>query len=221
MKRVSFLLYLGVTALAVMLIYSGYVYWQRSATSDQVKLLTKTLADYQVKIQEKENAQIVQAINAKQTVNDLKKTTIKWSKVISEIRETVPNEGILPLAQILSYSGSSANDISLNMKTNAGRENPYLDVAAVIKSFSDSPLFKDSFVPSVSASTDKNGGTVLSFSMGAKYVPPTDEIKLKAPKVEPSSPKLEDSVSDVLSTSLEDKKNDESKPIDLVQPLSR
>lgn len=192
MKRVSFLLYLGVVALAIMVVYSIYVFWQKSASADKLDLLDKSVADYQAKVLEKENAQITQAINAKQTVNDLKSGTIKWSKVINEIRATIPSDGVEPVAQIISYSGSSSNEISLNMKTSAGREEPYLDVAAVIKSFNDAKLFSDVFVPSISSATDDTGKMVLSFTLSAKYVALKDE------------PKLQDSMSEVLNESLED-----------------
>ncbi len=175
MKRVSFLLYLGAAALVVMVLYSAYVFWQKSVRVDQVVVLENSMNDYQAKIAEKENAQIVQAINAKQTVKDLKKGTIEWSKAINNVRETVPQDGIEPIVQILSYSGSTASDLALNMKTVEGSENPYLDVAAVIKSFSDSPLFADAFVPSISAGADKSGSTILSFTLSAKYMAPKDD----------------------------------------------
>lgn len=193
MKRVSFLLYLGAAALLVVVIYSGYAFWQKSSMADKALVLDKSIVEYQAKVTEKENAQITQAINAKQTVNDLKKGTIEWSKVINRIRATVPKDGVVPVAEILSYSGSSSNEISLNMKTYSKSENPYLDVAAVIKSFSDSKVFEDTFVPSISSGEDASGRDVLSFMLSAKYVAPSDE------------PDLTDSLSTVLENGLEDK----------------
>lgn len=201
MKRVSFLLYLGAAALLIVVIYSAYAFWQKSSVADQSLVLDKSIVEYQSKVTEKENAQITQAINAKQTVNDLKKGTIEWSKVISKIRATVPKDGTAPIIEILSYSGSSSNEISLNMKTFSKSENPYLDVAAVIKSFSDSKVFEDAFVPSISSGEDQSGRNVLSFMLSAKYVAPSDE------------PDLENSLSNVLENGLEDKAVDEIKPV--------
>jgi len=200
MKRTSFLLYLGVAALAIVVIYTIYAFWQRSSTSDQLTVLDKSIAEYQAKVTEKENAQITQAINAKQTVNDLKKGTIEWSKVINKIRATIPKSGSTPLAEVLSYSGSSSNDISLNMQTLSASDNPYLDVAAVIKSFSDEKLFADAFVPSISSGTNDAGKDILTFTLSAKYVAPTDQ------------PNLQDSLSNVLDKSL-DNKAETSAPI--------
>lgn len=201
MKRVSFLLYLGAAALLVTVIYSAYAFWQKSAATDKLLVLDKSIIDYQLKITEKENAQITQAISAKQTVNDLKKGTIEWSKVISQIRATIPKNGVSPVAEILSYSGSSSNELSLNMKTFSGSENPYLEVASVIKSFSNEKTFADVFVPSISSGTNESGKDILSFMLSAKYVPPSDE------------PDLQDSISTVLDKGLEDKTP--------VQPIAR
>ncbi|MCX6735242.1 MAG: hypothetical protein NTZ25_05045 [Candidatus Peregrinibacteria bacterium] len=213
MKRVSFLLYLGAAVLLVVVIYTGYAFWQRSSTADQVAVLDKSISEYQAKINEKENAQITQAINAKQTVNDLKKGTVEWSKVITYIRATVPKSGVSPIAEILSYSGSSSNEISLNMKTYSSSESPYLDVAAVIKSFTDSKMFVDVFVPSISSGADASGKDVLSFMLSAKYVPQTDE------------PNLNDTLSTVLDKGLEDKtvKTDEKPvaPVEAASPIAR
>lgn len=205
MKRVSFLLYLGAAALLVVVIYSTYAFWQKSVAAEQVAVLDKSITDYQAKVTEKESAQITQAINAKQTVNDLKKGTIEWSKVINQIRATVPKDGVSPVAEILSYSGSSSNELALNMKTFSKSENPYLDVAAVIKSFNDAKIFSGVFVPSISSGTDQSGKNILSFMLSAKYVPQTDE------------PNLQDSLSTVLDTSLEDKTVQPVAPI--VQPV--
>lgn len=208
MKRVSFLLYLGAAALLVVVIYSGYAFWQKSSTADQVAVLDKSIAEYQSKVTEKENAQITQAINAKQTVIDLKKGTVEWSKVINKIRATVPKDGVTSIAEIISYSGSSSNEISLNMKTYSKSENPYLDVAAVIKSFSDAKLFTDVFVPSISSGADQSGKNVLSFMLSAKYVPQSDE------------PNLDDSLSTVLDSSLEDTTVKTEEPVDVVAPIA-
>jgi hypothetical protein len=212
MKRISFLLYLGAAALLVVVIYSVYAFWQKSVAAEDVLVLDKSITEYQAKIVEKESAHITQAINAKQTVNDLKKGTIHWSKVINQIRATVPKDGVNPLVDILSYSGSSSNEISMNMKTFPGSETPYLDVAAAIKSFSDSPLFADSFVPAISSGADASGKDVLSFMMSAKYIPPKDEPEL------PKTTDLQDSLSTVLDKGLEDKT---VIPVVPVEPVAR
>ncbi len=206
MKRVSFLIYLGVASLFIVVVYSAYSFWQKASTADQVAVLDQSIIDYQSKVTEKENAQITQAINAKETVNDLKAGTIEWSKVINKIRATVPKNGVLPIAEILSYSGSSTNELSLNMKTNSRSENPYLDVAAVIKSFNDNQFFNDVFVPSISSGADSSGNDVLSFMLSAKYVQLSDE------------PDLSDSLSTVLDNGLEDKS---SPSTDSIVPIAR
>lgn len=192
MKKVSFLMFIGVAFMVISGLYTGYVVWGKTSAESEVKTLDNSIADYQVKVLEKEKAKITQAISAKQTVNDLKKNLIEWSKVINLIRVTLPKEKLEPIVKILSYSGSGGNDISLNMKTLVGRQNSYFDVADVIKSFNDSTFFADAFVPSISSGTDDKGNDVLSFVVSAKYVPATDE-------------QINAALSDILQNSLDTK----------------
>lgn len=177
MKRVSFLLMLGVAVMVILTGYSGYVYWQKSASESDSQVLTKSITDYKVKILEKESAK--KAISAKQTVNELKASLIKWSKVINKIRSTIPKDEGVPVVQILSYSGSSGRDISMNVKTIPDREAPYVDVADLIAVFVDSKSFTDVFVPSISSGTDEKGKEILSFLVNMKYVQLTEDEEIK------------------------------------------
>lgn len=178
--------------MVILIGYSGYVYWQKSASESGFQVLTKSITDYQVKILEKEKAK--KAISAKQTVDELKASLIKWSKVINKIRSTIPKDEGVPVVQILSYSGSSGRDISMNVKTVPDREAPYVDVADLIAVFVDSKSFTDVFVPSISSGTDEKGKEVLSFLVNMKYVQLTgdEEIKEALTEVSDELPKTED-----------------------------
>lgn len=179
MKRTSFLLLLGVAVTVIFAGYGGYVYWQKSASEADLQLLTRSITDYQAKVLEKESDQIIGAINARQTVSELKADLIEWSKVIKDIRGTIPRSGGVPLVQVLSYSGSSGSDIAMNVKTLPDREEPYFDVADLIASFVDSKNFTDVFVPSISAGTDEKGREVLTFLLSARYVQPKEDEELE------------------------------------------
>lgn len=201
MKRVSFLLFLGVIVMVFFAGYSGYVFWQKSANEGELQTLTASITDYKNKVLEKESAQITKAINAKQTVKELKANLIKWSKVINQIRSTIPKEDGVPFVQILSYSGSSGSDISMNVKTLPDREAPYFDVADLIADFTDSKSFADVFVPSISAGTDEKGKEILTFLVNMKYVRTTEDEE------------LEKALSEVLDESLKDESTDSANPI--------
>ncbi|MEK7086041.1 MAG: hypothetical protein AAB953_03440, partial [Patescibacteria group bacterium] len=146
MKKASFLLFLGITVLVLIGAYTGYVFWQKSTSTTELKKVEKSVTEYQNQVLQKESEQITKAIAAKQMTNSLKLTSIKWSDVIKKIRATIPKENGVPLVQVQSYSGAQDSAISMNVKTLPDREKPYFDVADLIKSFDESDLFADAFV---------------------------------------------------------------------------
>ena len=176
MKRFSVLMLIGVAALVFVGGYSAYVFWQKSAVEADLKLLDKSLTSASEQLLQNENQQILQAISAKQTVNNLKFDIVKWSEVIKKIRSTIPTRSALPLVEVLSYSGSSAKDISMSVKTLANSEKPYFDVADLIQAFTEEKSFVDVFVPSISSGTDEDGNEVLTFNLSMKYRS-DDELK--------------------------------------------
>ena len=196
MKKASFLLFLGIIVLVLIGAYTGYVFWQKSTSTTELKKVEKSVTEYQNQVLQKESEQITKAIAAKQMTNSLKLTSIKWSDVIKKIRATIPKENGVPLVQVQSYSGAQDSAISMNVKTLPDREKPYFDVADLIKSFDESDLFADAFVPSISSGTNDKGKEILTFLLSAKYAEKKADDELEA------------ALSDVLSESL-----DESVPV--------
>ncbi|OGJ42417.1 hypothetical protein A3B60_03180 [Candidatus Peregrinibacteria bacterium RIFCSPLOWO2_01_FULL_39_12] len=192
MKRLSALLLVGIFAALITAIYVGFVFWQKASSEADQKKLEKVLSDLNQEVLEFENKQVVQAVNAKQIVDALKSDMKKWSTIIKRIRATLPKADNKLLVEALSYSGSLDGGISMNFKTASGSENPYFDVASLIKSFDDSNYFTESFVPSISSGTDEEGWEILSFLMTTKYV----EAKKK------SEGDLEKAVGEILNESL-------------------
>lgn len=173
MKRTSTLLIVGIIALIITGSYTGYLFWKKSASEAELKKVEASLSDYKNEFLKYENKEVLEAINAQKTLANLKKDTIEWSKVIKKIRKTIPTEDGTPLVDILSYSGSSSNEISMNVKTFPKRDKPYFDAADLIKAFDNSEFFVDSFVPSISSGIDEEGNQILTFVFGTKYVEET------------------------------------------------
>lgn len=169
MKKLSLLLIVGIIVVVLIGAYTGYLFWQKSASNSELKRVEKSLTDLQNQVLQFENKKVVQAISAKKTVNSLKDEIVKWSKVIKKVRATVPKEDSVPLIDILSYSVSSGKAISMNAKTFPGSENPYLDVADLIKSFDDEGAFLETFVPSISAGLNDSGEEILTFIFSTAY----------------------------------------------------
>lgn len=182
MKRVSTLLILGIIALLVGAGYTGYLLWKKSSSQVELKRVEKTLSGYEEKVLQYENNRVVEAMNAKKTIDTLEESVIKWSEVIKKIQKTIPSEGNDLMVDVLSYSGSSGNDISMNVKTKPKSENPYFDTADLIKAFDDSSSFDEPFVPSIASGTDEGGSEILSFVLSIKYV--KEDILKNLPKEE-------------------------------------
>ena len=171
MKRISFLLLIGIFLLVGTGLYGGYLFWQKSSLDGELKTVEKSLKEYQAKVLENENQQVVKAVNAKKTLDLIKADMIQWSKVIKDVIDVVPkdDDGVATV-DILSYSGSSATDLSMNVKTLPDVEDPYGVVADFIKSFSESKVFADAFVPSISSGSDDKGRDILTFLFSSKIV---------------------------------------------------
>ncbi|MCK9186586.1 hypothetical protein M0P48_04060 [Candidatus Gracilibacteria bacterium] len=179
MKRLSTFLILGIFALVAFGGYNVYLSWQSSKLVGEVAQADALLADYGKQVLEYEHKQVLESINAKKTINELKKEgIIEWSNVIKKIRVTIPKVDGTPIVTVLSYSGSSNDEISMNVKTTETSENPYFDVADLIKAFNLSEYFTDAFVPSISNGVDEKGNQVLTFLISMKYLPNSGDVSL-------------------------------------------
>jgi len=170
MRKTSPLLIVGIVAVSLVLLYTGYLFWQKSSSASDVKKLDSEISSLMEKKTQYEHNQVLGAINAKEASESFKLESVKWSDVIKKIRSTIPTSKKEPIVDILSYSGTSGDAISMNVRTNPNSTAPYFDAADLIKAFDASDYFADAFVPSISATTDEQGREVLNFLFSIKYV---------------------------------------------------
>lgn len=163
MKKTSFLLIIGVITVLVVGSYSGYLYWKKSSLVIEQQKIDKAFVQAQNDLVQYDGKQIDSAISAKQSITAIKDSVVEWSSVIRQIRATVPKGKDGPLVNIVSYSGASGHEISMNVKTVAKSENAYLDIAKLINAFDNSEYFSNNFVSSISSGNDSNGYEILSF----------------------------------------------------------
>lgn len=170
MNKFSKMLGFGVAVFALLLVYAGYIFWQNTALGNE---LERTKTDFNAQstvLLEYENKKILEAVQAKEVLSDLSSGRVEWSKVITAIRKTLPKGENGDIVEVLSYSGSLGNEISMNVKTKVESDNAYLDVARLIAAFTRSANFTDPFVPSISSGVDQEGNDVLTFLLNATYV---------------------------------------------------
>lgn len=170
MKKTSSLLLVGILALILVLGYGAVVFFQNSAAESDLAQVTDELKDLEKTDLQYADQKVVEAINAKKTLEKIDTSSFRWSKVIRDIRKTLPKNDDLPLVDIISYSGSVNNELSMNVKTISASDTPYFDVADFIKAFDTSGMFKDTFVPSISKGIDKEGREILTFLVSTRYV---------------------------------------------------
>lgn len=108
---------------------------------------------------------------AKQVLDRIDGQRIYWSKVISDALLIMPKDAKTGAAksEFLSYSGSNERKLIMSMKTIAGSESPYLDVADVVSAFSKSSAFSDVFVPTISKNQNDQGQAVLTYVLNLTY----------------------------------------------------
>jgi len=180
MKRISFLLILGIFALLLVGGYTGYIFWQKGNVEKDLGRLEAQVNDLNEAKAQYEHKNLLEAIAAKEMVDSLDMDIIKWSEIITEIRKTLPKDSRdRSIVEITSYSGSGDNQISMNVKTMPESDEPYMDVAGLIETFDDSEKFKENFVPSISSGLDEDGNEVLSFLLSTIYFDPS-EILVKS-----------------------------------------
>lgn len=175
MKK-SFLFASGLLILIVLSLFTGYRYWLKGTLDVNLQIVKTSVASIEKEVMAFKNDQVTEAISAKKTLNQLELGSVQWSQVIKDVRKTVPkNSKGAASVSILSYSGSSGNEITMSVKTAADSKNPYADVSALISAFDDSTLFSDAFVPSISTGVDEKGVEILTFSFNCKYLGVQDE----------------------------------------------
>jgi len=180
MKRTSksLLFFLGIFLIVFVLVFSGYKYWQKSNLEVELNTVESQLSTAKNKLLTYQDAMVRNAINAKKTIDSLE--LIKWSVVIDSILEVLPAE---ELVNIVSYSASSTDTLSMSIKTVSGDEDPYLSIADFIEYFDESDSFSNNFVSSISSGTDEEGEEILTFSFSNSYV---GEQDYSLPKTEES-----------------------------------
>lgn len=163
MKKTSIFLIIGVIAVLSLGGYTGYLFWKKSTLEVDAQRVEKALTQGKNDLVQFEGKSIDSAISAKQSLTTIRDGIVEWSEIIRQIRATVPKGEDGPLVNIVSYSGASGHEVSMNVKTVAKSKNAYLDIAALIKAFDDSEYFKNNFVSSISSGNDSNGYEILSF----------------------------------------------------------
>lgn len=161
----SMILLVGLVASALYLSFAkSAIEEQQKQLDDEIGSLSNEIA--LLKAQNVEGAQF-----AKEWLDQLEKTEVRWSQVIKTVQDLLPVEPLTqrPRVQFLSYSGSTGGKLTLNAQTLTGSADPFSDVSTLLNVFNNSAFFKDAYVPSVSHGISQTGQDLLSFVFNVTY----------------------------------------------------
>ncbi|MFO0781184.1 MAG: hypothetical protein U0519_04890 [Candidatus Gracilibacteria bacterium] len=165
------LLIFSVVLLVGLVASALYLSFAKSAILDQQKQLDDEITSLSneialLKAQNVEGAQF-----AKQWLDELEKTEIRWSKVIKTVQDLLPVDALTqkPRVQFVTYSGSAGGKLTLNAQTVSGSVDPFGDVSTLLNVFNNSAFFKNAYVPSVSHAVSQTGQDLLTFVFNVSY----------------------------------------------------
>jgi len=188
MNRIPTLLVLGLLAVLVTAGFTTYMYFGKDSLADDAKKYDSQIATITNNLKKYQSEGSESASKAKEALNVVKSDYIKWSSVIESILSTTPKnpETKNALVEYTSYSGAAGSKISINARTVAESQNPFADVAALIRSFNESSDFSNPFVPSISTAFAEDGTMLLVFNFSVQAASAAHEPEFSEP--EPSEP---------------------------------
>jgi len=159
-----------VSLFVLMLVLIGFKFFQKSSLEEDLRVLKQGISELTDSLTNYQKSDFEATVLAKQVDVYLKDQKLPWSTVLSKISDTIPEDKSgNKLLNVLSYSGSFGNEISLNVSTTGNSDSPYSDVAKFISAFNQSNYFVDSFVPSIAFGLNTEGKEILTFSFQTKF----------------------------------------------------
>ncbi|MBL4694294.1 hypothetical protein JKY72_02895 [Candidatus Gracilibacteria bacterium] len=166
MHKKSITLMLGIFLLTGVFLHAGYNFWQNAISDDKLATVQEELKEVEGKLLTLQNKKVEAAVAAKRTLDDFGDIRVRWSKVLDTILETVPDNKV----DILSYSGTGGDELSMSVKTTSGSVEPYFDIADLIQAFDESDDFENNFVSSIAKGISEEGAEVLTFNFSTRYI---------------------------------------------------
>ncbi len=161
----SVLLLVGLVASAL------YLSFSKTAIAEQQKQLDDQIVQLNVQISQLKALNLEGQQFAKQWLDQLERTEIRWSKVIKTVQDLLPVDSLTqtPRVQFLSYSGSPGGKLTMTSQTLPGSADPFGDVSMLLNVYNNSSYFKDAYIPSVNHGISQSGQDLLTFVFNVSY----------------------------------------------------
>jgi len=163
-----------ILAVAILLLVGAltvYLFMQKSALAAKSEQLANDLRVTKNEITILESQKIEAARLSQKYLGAIQKDEILWSKVINRIRTLKPLDAETNQDKVFfsSYNGSQGGKIAVNAVSRPTMENPYADVADLVRTFNKSSDFKDAYVPSITMGENDSGQKTTSFTLNMTY----------------------------------------------------
>jgi hypothetical protein len=174
MKKIPFLLIIAFLLVFGVALAYGYYYSQNNVVNQQINDVETEIASVRNQLNELRDSEIVAAQNGIRALETISEDEVVWSEVLSVLLRIVPLEveerG--KLVNFTSYSGSEGGQLSFNSQTNPSTnvKRQLEAVSTIIRTFNESQVFTDAYVPSISKSVTEDEESVLSFIFNVNYI---------------------------------------------------
>lgn len=173
MKNTSFLFIIAFLLIFGLGLGYGYYYSQDNLVSTQRSEIEREIVGVRNQLDNLRKSDVVGAQRGIAVLDKLKKEEIFWSEVLRTLLKIVPLdvEERRTLVNFTSFSGSDGGGLAFNAQTNPSTNvrKQLNAVATIIRTFNDSQVFYNAFVPSVSKSLTGEDESVLSFIINVNY----------------------------------------------------
>jgi Tfp pilus assembly protein PilN len=162
---------IAVLALVLVGAFSVYLNLQKSSVNSENERLSAEIVSLNNEINVFEGQKIEAARIAQKYLAAIEKDEVKWSQALTRIRSLIPYDASSRKNKVdfASYSGTQGGKLSMNASTLATREDPYIYVAEVIRSFNASSFFSEAYVPSITRGETDDGEKVATFLFNVNY----------------------------------------------------
>lgn len=173
MKKSSFLLIVAFLLLFGLGLGYAYYYSQDNFAIENTNEIEREIISVRNQIDNLQKSDVVAAQKALEVLEKISGDEIMWSEVLRILLRIVPLdvEERRPLVNFISFSGAQEGRLAFNAQTNPSTNvrRQLSAVATIVRTFNDSQVFYNAFVPSISKSVTGEDESVLSFILNVNY----------------------------------------------------
>jgi len=174
-KKFSITLVVAMIAFLLFGALTVYYYSQKRGLENQITEIETSIADFSTKIDQLKEQEVEKALLAKKSLEELKKSKILWSDVVTKLLDNTPKASSKANAKsrvdYSSYSGNQDAKITVS-----GTTKDYEYISDLIDILNKSKIFGEVLIPSISKGVDEKGDNIYVFSLNMDYLEEAEDV---------------------------------------------